>query len=113
MHFNKPGDFEINIKKDEAEIILPDVCKYDLGWFQTKYRVVSDLREYAGINTVKFLEVYVKKKEEDTKEETKKEETLAEDKKVEEKVDEEISADSQADEPVEKSKIKESETEEE
>lgn len=69
MHFNKPGDFGIKIKKDEAEIVLPDVCKYDLGWFQTKYRVVSDLRDFAGINTVKFLEVYVKKKEDEEKKE--------------------------------------------
>jgi FKBP-type peptidyl-prolyl cis-trans isomerase 2 len=67
MHFNKPGDFDIKLKKDEAEITLPDVCKYDLGWFQTKYRVVSDLRDFAGINTVKFMEVYVKKKEEEEK----------------------------------------------
>ncbi len=64
MHFGKPGDFEINISKDEAEITLPDICKYDLSWFQTKYRVVSDLREHTGINTVKFLEIYLKKKEE-------------------------------------------------
>ena len=64
MHYGKPGDFEISISKDTADITLPDVCKYDLGWFQTKYRVVADLREHAGINTVKFLEIYLKKKEE-------------------------------------------------
>jgi FKBP-type peptidyl-prolyl cis-trans isomerase 2 len=70
MHYGKIEEFDINIKKNDVTIKLPDACKYDLGWFQSKYRVVGDLREYAGINTVQFVEEYLKKepkKEKDDK----------------------------------------------
>lgn len=103
MHYGKPGDFEISISKDTAEITLPDVCKYDLGWFQTKYRVVADLREYAGINTAKFLEVYVKKKEEAKAEEKSGEGEAAEKPEVEAKGEpkQEVEEVPAAEEPVE------------
>lgn len=61
MHYGKVEDFNIALKKNDVVIKLPDACKYDLGWFQTKYRVVSDLREYVSINNVQFVEEYVKK----------------------------------------------------
>jgi FKBP-type peptidyl-prolyl cis-trans isomerase 2 len=61
MHYGKVEDFNIALKKNDVVIKLPDACKYDLGWFQTKYRVVSDLREYVTINNVQFIEEYVKK----------------------------------------------------
>ena len=63
MHYGKVEEFKINLKKNDVVINLPDACKYDLGWFQTKYRVVSDLREYANINNVQFIEEYLKKTE--------------------------------------------------
>ncbi len=63
MHNDKVEDFEITLKKNDVAIKLPDSCKYDLAWFQTKYRVVGDLREYANINNVQFIEEYVKKVE--------------------------------------------------
>ena len=110
MHFNKPGDFGIKINKDEAEIVLPDVCKYDLGWFQTKYRVVSDLRDFAGINTVKFLEVYVKKKED---EEKKEGEAEAETKDKAKKDEAPEKKEQPAEEPKEKEELEESEPEQE
>jgi hypothetical protein len=63
MHYGKVDDFNIKITKNDAFIKLPDSCKYDLGWFQAKYRVVTDLREYAKINNVQFVEEYLKKTE--------------------------------------------------
>ena len=60
MHYGKVEDFAIDLKKNNAAIKLPDACKYDLGWFQSKYRVVSDLREFAAINSVQFIEEYIK-----------------------------------------------------
>lgn len=63
MHYGKIEDFEIKLSKNDAMIKLPDTCKYDLGWFQAKYRVVTDLREYAGIKNVQFIEEYLKKVE--------------------------------------------------
>ncbi len=67
MHYGKSDDFEIKLTKNNAAIKLPDNCKYDLGWFQTKYRVVTDLREHANINQVQFIEEYLKKIEKPTK----------------------------------------------
>jgi FKBP-type peptidyl-prolyl cis-trans isomerase 2 len=63
MHYGKVEDFDVKITKNDVAIKLPDACKYDLGWFQSKYRVVSDLREFAKINNVQFIEEYVKKVE--------------------------------------------------
>ena len=74
MHFGKPGDFKIKVKGDEAEIILAPECSYDLSWFQAKYRVVSDIRDFTSLMTVKFIEIHVKKKVEEKKEEAKAEE---------------------------------------
>ena len=80
MHYNKVEDFEIKQIKSDVVIKLPDACKYDLGWFQSKYRVVSDLREYANVNTVQFIEEYIKKV--DTSKETGKDKEKKEDKKT-------------------------------
>ena len=81
----KAEDFEISIKKNDVAIKLPDACKYDLGWFQTKYRVVSDLREYANIKKVQFIEEYMKKVE--TKEEKKDEKDTKDTKETKESKD--------------------------
>ena len=61
MHYGKSKDFTINIKKNDVVIKLPEACKYDLGWFQVEYRIVTDLREYAKVNNVQFVEEYLKK----------------------------------------------------
>jgi hypothetical protein len=85
MHYGKVEEFSVKIAKNDVNIKLPDACKYDLGWFQSKYRVVSDLREFAGVNNVQFIEEYVKKvetKDKDTKE------SKAKDGKATEKSDE-------------------------
>jgi len=72
MHYGKIEDFDIQIKNKNVAVKLPDACKYDLGWFQTKYRVVTDLREFAGIENVQFIEEYVKKIEKPKDEKEKK-----------------------------------------
>ncbi|HLE95918.1 MAG TPA: peptidylprolyl isomerase, partial [Candidatus Thermoplasmatota archaeon] len=50
--------FEIKIDGDTVELGLPDSCKYDQRWFVAKYRLVSDLRSYAGAKTIRFVETY-------------------------------------------------------
>ncbi len=52
-------DFEVTVDGETADIKLPDSCKYDQRWFVAKYRLVSDLRAYAGIKTTRFIEEYV------------------------------------------------------
>jgi FKBP-type peptidyl-prolyl cis-trans isomerase 2 len=63
MDYGSAPDFEITLDGDEAEIVLPDICKYDESWFVNKYRVVADMRAHAGVKTVRFVETYVTKKE--------------------------------------------------
>ncbi len=91
MDFGRKNEFEIKIEKDEAEIKLPDVCKYDQIWFLAKYRIVNDLREYADLKRIRFIEEYVKKEEKEEKKENqeKDEEVKAEEMAGEEKKEEE------------------------
>jgi FKBP-type peptidyl-prolyl cis-trans isomerase 2 len=71
MDFGRKDEFEITIEDDAADIKLPDVCKYDQMWLIAKYKVVNDLREYAGLSKIRFIEEYVKKEEEEKEEEEK------------------------------------------
>jgi FKBP-type peptidyl-prolyl cis-trans isomerase 2 len=51
-------DFGIERNGGKVTIRLPDACKYDQRWFVLKYRVVADLRSYAGLQTIDFVESY-------------------------------------------------------
>jgi FKBP-type peptidyl-prolyl cis-trans isomerase 2 len=71
MDYGSADDFQIKVEKGKASIILPDASKVDEAWFVNKFRVVSDLREHAGLKTIQFLEEYTTPKEEaPTEEET-------------------------------------------
>jgi FKBP-type peptidyl-prolyl cis-trans isomerase 2 len=50
--------FQIKTHGDTVDITLPDSCKYDQRWFVAKYRLVSDLRTFAGMKTTRFIEEY-------------------------------------------------------
>jgi FKBP-type peptidyl-prolyl cis-trans isomerase 2 len=60
-------DFKVRVKGQEAEIHLPEVCKYDLRWPEAKFRLVGRLRDSMGLKTIRFVEEWVapKKKEEE------------------------------------------------
>ncbi len=68
MDYGDPSEFQIKVQKGVADIVVPEVCKYDEKWFVGKYRVVSDLRELAKLKTVRFVEEYAQKEEEEGKE---------------------------------------------
>ena len=51
--------FKVDAQGEAVTITLPDSCKYDQRWFVAKYRLVSDLRSYAGYKTTRFVEEYV------------------------------------------------------
>lgn len=63
MDYGSAEGFRVTVEKGKAEILLPDACKYDEKWFVNKYRVVSDLRDHAGLKTIRFVEEYEKKEE--------------------------------------------------
>lgn len=50
--------FKVDAHGDTVTITLPDSCKYDQRWFVAKYRLVSDLRTFAGYKTTRFVEEY-------------------------------------------------------
>jgi FKBP-type peptidyl-prolyl cis-trans isomerase 2 len=75
--YGRSGEFKASVKGDVLELTLGDVCKYDQLWFTMKYKVVSDIRQFLKIKTIRFVEEYV------TKEEPKPEEKPAEPKKEE------------------------------
>ncbi len=55
LDFGRKDDFEISAEKEDVEIKLPDVCKYDPLWLVAKYKVVNDLREYGGFSKIRFI----------------------------------------------------------
>lgn len=50
--------FQVDVQGESVTITLPDSCKYDQRWFVAKYRLVSDLRTFAGMKTTRFVEEY-------------------------------------------------------
>jgi FKBP-type peptidyl-prolyl cis-trans isomerase 2 len=63
LYYVQPDDFKIAVDGDIAKITLADICKYDPTWYSVKIRIVSDLREHAKLETIQFIEEYVRKKE--------------------------------------------------
>ncbi|MGH7340651.1 MAG: peptidylprolyl isomerase [Candidatus Rokuibacteriota bacterium] len=61
LHYGRGEEFRVHVKGKEADITVPDVCKFDQAWATQKLRVVIDLREHAGLDTVRFVEEYVRK----------------------------------------------------
>ncbi|MFQ5908965.1 MAG: peptidylprolyl isomerase [Thermoplasmata archaeon] len=64
MDYGSSDDFQIKVEKGKGVITLPDTSKVDEAWFVNKFRVVSDLREHAGLKTIRFVEEYTTPKEE-------------------------------------------------
>ena len=64
MDYGLGEEFKIFVKEGgEADVFLPGVCKTDERWFVSKFRVVADLREFAGISKVRFVEEYERPEE--------------------------------------------------
>jgi FKBP-type peptidyl-prolyl cis-trans isomerase 2 len=64
--YGRSEDFEATVDGDILEVYLPDLCKYDQAWFTLKYKIVSDLRELMNFKTIRFVEEYITKDEEET-----------------------------------------------
>ena len=58
MDYGLGEQFRIVVKENEADVVLPDVCKTDERWFVSKFRVVADVREFAGVPKLRFVEEY-------------------------------------------------------
>jgi len=92
MDYGMKEDFVVSINDNEAEILMPDVCKYDPNWAPAKFKIVSDLRDIIKLEKIRFVEEYLKKEEEKKEEAEKEEKVEKEEKEAEEepKKEEEI-----------------------
>ena len=58
MEYPSDEDFNISVKKGIASIKLPERTKFDINWFQAKYRVVAAIRKHTDVTDIEFLEHY-------------------------------------------------------
>ena len=58
MEYPADDDFEITVEKGVARIKLPERTKFDVNWFQAKYRVVAAIRKNSDVTDIEFLEHY-------------------------------------------------------
>jgi hypothetical protein len=55
MFYINVDDFKVTVEGNTARVVLADMCKYDPTWYSVKIRVVSNLREFARIETIQFM----------------------------------------------------------
>ncbi len=73
LNFGTSDDFEFVVKEDSVDVTLSEVCKFDQSWPMARFRLVSDLRETFGVDTVRFIEVWSKISKTDEVEESAEE----------------------------------------
>jgi FKBP-type peptidyl-prolyl cis-trans isomerase 2 len=67
MEYPSDDDFDITVDKGVARIKLPERTKFDVNWFQAKYRVVAAIRKNSDVTDIEFLEHYEGTKPEEKK----------------------------------------------
>lgn len=69
--YGNPDQFTFKaVGKDQVDIVLPDMAKLDPSWTMTKFKLVADLRKHLGLRTVRLIEEYLRKDEEEGEEKT-------------------------------------------
>ena len=58
MEYSADEDFDVTVEKGVARIKLPERTKFDVNWFQAKYRVVAAIRKNSDVTDIEFLEHY-------------------------------------------------------
>ena len=57
-HTKLQKNVDITVDKGVARIKLPERTKFDVNWFQAKYRVVAAIRKNSDVTDIEFLEHY-------------------------------------------------------
>ena len=71
--FGNADDFKFEFPGDKVVVTLPEITKFHQEWPVARFRVVSDLREAFGVDTVEFVEIWSAAKKDETKPADKKE----------------------------------------
>ncbi len=69
LNYGTSEDFEFVVNEDSVDVTVSEVCKFDQSWPMARFRLVSDLRETFGVDTVRFIEVWTKVSKDDSDEE--------------------------------------------
>jgi FKBP-type peptidyl-prolyl cis-trans isomerase SlyD len=62
--FAAADDFKFEFPGDKVVVTLPEITKFHQEWPVARFRVVSDLRETFGVDTVEFIEIWTAAKKE-------------------------------------------------
>ena len=62
--FASADDFKFEFPGDKVVVTLPEITKFHQEWPVARFRVVSDLRETFGVDTVEFVEIWSAAKKE-------------------------------------------------
>ncbi len=62
--FSAADDFKFEFPGDKVVVTLPEITKFHQEWPVARFRVVSDLRETFGVDTVEFIEIWTAAKKE-------------------------------------------------
>jgi len=88
MSLGTSDGFEFTMTDEKVSVILPELTKFDQNWTIARFRIVSDLRKVADVDTIEFVEVWslAEKKAEGEESEKKpaKKKTTSKDVKAEE-----------------------------
>ncbi len=72
MDYGLGERFKVTVLGEEADVVIPDLCKTDERWLVSKFRIVADMREMNLLKKIRFVEEYERKEEK--KDEAKPEE---------------------------------------
>ncbi len=73
VDFGDGEGFEFEFPGDKVVVTLPELTKFHQDWPVARFRIVSDLREAFGVDTVEFIEIWSIAKKDQDKEPAKEE----------------------------------------
>ena len=60
MDFGTAEGFSFDFTDDKVTVNVSDLTKFSQNWMMAKFRIVNDLRESVGIDTIEFVETWAK-----------------------------------------------------
>ena len=60
MDFGSAEGFTFAFTDDKITVNVSDLTKFSQNWMMAKFRIVNDLRESVGIDTIEFVETWAK-----------------------------------------------------
>jgi FKBP-type peptidyl-prolyl cis-trans isomerase SlyD len=58
VNFGESEGFKFDFPGDKVSVTLPETTKFQPDWQTARFKIVFDLREAFGVDTVEFIEVW-------------------------------------------------------